>query len=69
MSIQSNKALIERAATAWNTGAQAYANWLSEAVAPTVKMHVPHGEIPGTDMFRAYYYEIRAAFPRRLCLC
>jgi predicted ester cyclase len=63
MSVQSNRELIERATIAWNIGAHAYADWITEAVAPTVKMHVPQGEMTGTGMFRAYYYEIRGAFP------
>lgn len=63
MSIQSNRALIERAPTAWNAGEQEYADWIAEAVASTVKVHVPQGDLTGADMFGAYYHEIRAAFP------
>ena len=63
MSIQSNKALVERAYAAWNAGQQQYADWISEAVAAKVKMHVPQGDLTGVDMYRAYYYEIHAAFP------
>ncbi|HEY1296902.1 MAG TPA: ester cyclase [Chloroflexota bacterium] len=62
MSVQTNTALIERAYAAWNAGAQQYADWISEAVATTVKMHVPQGDLTGLDMLRAYYYEIRGAF-------
>jgi predicted ester cyclase len=63
MSVQSNMALIERGPTAWNAGEQEYADWIGEAVTATVKMHVPQGDLTGADMFRAYYHEIRAAFP------
>jgi predicted ester cyclase len=63
MSVQSNKALIERATTAWNAGEQPYADWITEVVAATVKMHVPQGDLTGADMFRAYHHEIRGAFP------
>ncbi len=63
MSVESNKALIERVTAAWNAGEQAHADWITETVAATVKMHVPQGDLTGSDMFRAYYHEIRSAFP------
>ena len=63
ISVQSNTAPVERAYPAWNAGQQQYADWISEAVAAKVKMHVPQGDLTGSDMYRAYYYEIHAAFP------
>jgi predicted ester cyclase len=63
MSTQTNKALIELGMTAWNAGEEAFANWTVEALAPTIKMHVPQGELTGGDVFRAYFHEIRGAFP------
>ncbi len=63
MSVQTNRALIERAYAAWNAGEQQFAEWMAEAVAPTVEMHTPQGDVGGIDMFRAYYHDIRAAFP------
>jgi predicted ester cyclase len=63
MTIQSNRELVERALVGWNAGEQQHADWIAEAVAPTVKMHVPQGDLTGPEMFRAYYHEIRGAFP------
>ncbi len=63
MSVQSNRALIELGTTAWNAGEEPYVNWTVEALAPAIKLHVPQGELAGADMFRAYFHEIRGAFP------
>jgi predicted ester cyclase len=63
MSVESSVALIKRATVAWNTSEHAYADWITEAVAPAIKLHVPQGELSGTDVFRAYFHEIREAFP------